>query len=92
MTTTEKPDVVVVSSKGQVVIPQGIRKKLGINPESKLLVYRYQDAVIMKKIKIPDRVRELERLYKKIDAKIPVYGELSDEEINAIVREYREQK
>jgi AbrB family looped-hinge helix DNA binding protein len=92
MTTTEKPDIVVVSSKGQVVIPQAIRKKLGINTESKLLVYRYQDAVIMKKIKVPDRVRELEQLYKKIDAKIPMYGELSDEEINTIVQKYRGQK
>jgi len=92
MTSTEKPDIVVVSSKGQVVIPQGIRRKLGINPESKLLVYSYQDAVIMKKIKVPDRVRELEQLYKKIDAKIPMYGELSEEEINAIVQKYRRQK
>jgi AbrB family looped-hinge helix DNA binding protein len=92
MTTTEKPDIVVVSSKGQVVIPQAIRKKLGINTESKLLVYRYQDAVIMKKIKVPDRVRELEQLYKKIDAKIPMYGELSDEEINTIVQKFRGQK
>ncbi len=92
MTTTEKPDIVVVSSKGQVVIPQDIRRKLGIDPESKLLVYRYQDAVIMKKIKVPDRVKELEQLYKKIDAKIPMYGELSDEEINAIVQKYRRQK
>jgi AbrB family looped-hinge helix DNA binding protein len=92
MTTTEKPDVVVVSSKGQVVIPKGIRKKLGINPESKLLVHRYQDAVIMRKIKVPDRVKELEQLYKKIDAKIAMYGELSEEEINVIVQKYRREE
>nr|MDO8098511.1 AbrB/MazE/SpoVT family DNA-binding domain-containing protein [Candidatus Njordarchaeota archaeon] len=81
-----------MSSKGQVVIPQGIRRKLGINPESKLLVYRYQDAVIMKKIEIPDRTRELEQLYKKIDTRISMYGELSDEEINTIVQKRRRQK
>jgi AbrB family looped-hinge helix DNA binding protein len=92
MTTSEKPDIVIVSSKGQVVIPQGIRRKLGINAESRLLVYRYQDAVIMKKIKIPDRVKELEQLYKKIDSKIPMYGELSDQEINDVIRKYRSQK
>jgi len=74
------------------VIPQGIRRKLGINPESKLLVYRYQDAVIMKKIEIPDRTRELEQLYKKIDTRISMYGELSDEEINTIVQKRRRQK
>lgn len=74
------------------MIPQGIRRKLGINPESKLLVYRYQDAVIMKKIEIPDRTRELEQLYKKIDTRISMYGELSDEEINTIVQKRRRQK
>ncbi len=37
----------VVSSKGQVVIPQGIREKLGIGAKSKLLVYPYDDSLVM---------------------------------------------
>ncbi len=39
MARREKPDVTVVSGKGQVVIPQTIRKKLGWEPKTKLLVY-----------------------------------------------------
>ena len=42
MSQNEKADVTVVSEKGQVVIPQAIRKKLGIGPKSKLLVYGYK--------------------------------------------------
>src|SRR2546425_5463144 len=46
---SEEADVVVVSSKGQVVIPQGLRQKLRIGAKSKLLVYPFEDALIMKK-------------------------------------------
>ena len=70
MADQEEPDVVVVSSKGQVVIPQSIREKLGIRPKTKLLVYGFQDGLIMKKLEIIDSVEELEELYRRIDARI----------------------
>jgi AbrB family looped-hinge helix DNA binding protein len=85
----EEPEVVVVSSKGQVVIPQTIREKLRIGPKTKLLVYSYQDGVIMKKLEIPDLAKELEEVYKKVDERIAKYGELSEEEINEIIQKYR---
>jgi AbrB family looped-hinge helix DNA binding protein len=88
----EKPDVTVVSEKGQVVIPQTIRVKLGIEPKTKLLVYGYQDAVIMKKLEVPDIAKELEAMYKKIDKKIAKYGELSEDEINEIIQKHRKQR
>jgi len=92
MTNYEEPEVVVVSSKGQVVIPQTIREKLRIGPKTKLLVYSYQDGVIMKKLEIPDLAKELEEVYKKVDEGIAKYGELSEEEINEIIQKYRKQK
>ena len=88
----EKADVTVVSEKGQVVIPQTIRKKLGIGPKTKLLIYGYQDAVIMKKLEVPDITKELEALYKRIDKKIAKYGELANEEINEVIQNYRTKK
>lgn len=90
MATQDESDVTVVSGKGQVVIPQSIRKKLGIGPKTKLLVYGYKDAVIMKKLDIPDLIGELQDLYKKIDSRQA--GRLSEEEAANEVREYRKEK
>ena len=91
MAQYEKPDITVVSGKGQVVIPQSIRKRLGIGPKTKLLVYGYQDSVIMKKLEIPDVAEELEKVYRKVEARIK-YGEPSDEEIGEIIQEHRRKK
>lgn len=88
----EEADVTVVSGKGQVVIPQAIREKLGIGPKTKLLVYGYDDAVIMKKMEIPDVIKDLKRIYRKVDKKVKKYGPLSDEEINQIVQQSRRKR
>ena len=92
MAQNEKADITVVSEKGQVVIPQTIRKKLGIGPKTKLLIYGYQDAVIMKKLEVPNVTKELEALYKRIDKKIEKHGELTNEEINEVIQDYRTKK
>lgn len=88
----EEADVTVVSGKGQVVIPQSIRERLKIGPKTKLLVYGYGDAVIMKKMEIPDVAKDLERLYARIDKKVAKYGPLSDEDINHIMQEIRRKR
>jgi len=92
MARYEKPDLTVVSAKGQVVIPQSTREKLGIRPKTKLLVYGYQDAIVLKKLEIPDVTKELEEIYRKVDARIAKYGELTDEEINEVIQEHRKKK
>lgn len=92
MVQNEKADVTVVSEKGQVVIPQTIRKKLGIGPKTKLLIYGYQDAVIMKKLQVPDVTKELEAMYKRIDKRIAKHGELTGKEINEVISDYRKKK
>jgi len=91
-TQHEKPDITVVSGKGQVVIPQGIREKLGIGPKTKLLVYGYQDAVILKKLDVPDVTKELEEIYRKVDARIARYGEISNDEVQDIIQGHRREK
>jgi AbrB family looped-hinge helix DNA binding protein len=92
MARREKPDVTVVSGKGQVVIPQTIRKKLGWDPKTKLLIYAYQDAVILKKLEVPDIAKELEAMYKRIDKRIAKYGELTQEEVEEVIQEHRREK
>ena len=92
MAKYEKLDVTVVSAKGQVVIPQSVRQKLGIRPKTRLLVYGYDDAVIMRKMKIPNVVEELKALYKRIQPRLARYGELSEAEIEEIVQTHRKQR
>ena len=45
-------EVIRVSSKGQVVIPSGIREKLGIIEESTIAIDLVDDMVVIKKIYI----------------------------------------
>ncbi len=66
---TEEPEVTTMSEKGQVVIPQSIRKELGIKPKTKFLVYGRGDTVIMKKLELPDLKREWEEIFKLMDKK-----------------------
>jgi len=66
---TEEPEVTTISEKGQVVIPQSIRKELGIKPRTKFLVFGRGDTVIMKKLELPDVKKEWEQIFKMIDKK-----------------------
>ena len=86
---SEKADVVVVSSKGQVVIPQEMRERLGIAAKTKLLVYPYEDALVMKKLEVRGVERSLEDVYRRVDARWRKKGELTEAEIEELVRKYR---
>ena len=82
-------EITVVGKRGQVVIPKEVRVKLGLKPKTKLLVTRRGDAVVMKKLNLEEERRKLEEVFKSIDKKIEKYGELTEEEINRIIHEYR---
>ena len=76
--TAEEPEVTTISEKGQVVIPQSIRKELRIKPKNKFLVYGRGDTIILKKLELPDLKKEWENIFKLMDKKSL---KLSDEEI-----------
>ncbi len=83
---TETPEVTTISEKGQVVIPQSIRKELGIKPKTKFLVYGRGDTVIMKKLELPDLRKEWDAIFKLMDKK---ELKMSTEEIQKEIAETR---
>jgi len=66
---TQQPQVATVSEKGQIVIPQSLRKELGIKPRTKFVVFGRGDTVIMKKLELPDVKREWAEIFKMMDEK-----------------------
>ena len=55
-------------------------------------MYGYQNALTLKKLEIPDVVKELEEVYRKVDARIVQYGELRDEEMKEAIQEHRKKE
>jgi bifunctional DNA-binding transcriptional regulator/antitoxin component of YhaV-PrlF toxin-antitoxin module len=92
MLALEKAEVVVVSTKGQVVIPQYLRQRMKIGVKTKLLIYPYEDALIMKKLDVNDVEKKLRAIYRRIKSRADRYGALDDSEINSIVQRYRHAK
>ncbi len=62
----EKSDIAVVGTKGQIVIPQRFRKELAIITNTKLIVYRRDDKLVLAKLEIPP-LEELRELFSEID-------------------------
>jgi AbrB family looped-hinge helix DNA binding protein len=86
---SEEPEVTTISEKGQVVIPQAIRKELRIKPRTKFLVYGRGDTIIMKKLELPDIKKEWEDIFKMMDQKAL---KLSDQEIQKEIAATRKEK
>jgi bifunctional DNA-binding transcriptional regulator/antitoxin component of YhaV-PrlF toxin-antitoxin module len=81
-----------MSGKGQVVIPQTLRKKLGLEPKTKLLVYEYRNMLVLQKLELPDIEKKMEAVRKRIDARIAKYGALTQEDIEEEIQQYRREK
>ncbi|HLD06518.1 MAG TPA: AbrB/MazE/SpoVT family DNA-binding domain-containing protein [Candidatus Nanoarchaeia archaeon] len=57
-------EITKISSKGQVVIPFGIRKDLGLDVGTALAVSRADGIILLKKLDIPDPKEEFKKLTK----------------------------
>ena len=76
-----------VSQKGQVVIPQNIRERLGIKTGTRLAVFGENDTVILKKLQMPSP-EEFERLTRISSEKAKRLG-VTDKDIEDAIREVR---
>ncbi|MCP8313201.1 MAG: AbrB/MazE/SpoVT family DNA-binding domain-containing protein [archaeon] len=79
--------LVSVTRKGQVTIPEDVRKKLGIKEGSKLLVESVdKELVVMKKVEIVESLEELQRYCQRLAKE----KGLTPEKINRAIEEVRE--
>ena len=79
-----------MSSKGQVVIPEDVRNKLGLTPGSQFVVVGENDVVIMKTITQPS-MRDFDTLIKKARKQAKSAG-MTKPDISRAIAETRRQK
>ena len=87
----EEPEIAVVGTKGQIVIPQRLRKELAITPNTKLCVYRKDDKLVVVKLKVPP-LTELKEIFKEIDEQNKGKKKLTEEEVLDEIQAYRREK
>ena len=80
----DETEIAVVGTKGQIVIPQKLRRELKITAKTKLAIYRKDDKLVLAKLNVPPLDEELKELFRKIDElnkgkKIPIEKEILKE-------------
>jgi AbrB family looped-hinge helix DNA binding protein len=85
----EEPEITTMSEKGQVVIPQGLRKQLGIKPKTKFVVYVKGDFIIMRELDLPDIKKEWKSIFESIDKK---NLSITEDDIAAEIKAQRKEK
>lgn len=87
-----EPSLTTLSRKGQIVIPQALRKKLRIVPNTRFLVYGEGDTVLLRRLNLPDVRREWKNIKNAVEKKMEKYGPIADEDIADIVQKTRHRK
>ncbi len=59
-------ELVKMSTKGQLVVPEDIREKEGFDPGDRFIPFPVKGGVLFKKVKMPDIKIEFEKLAKEI--------------------------
>ncbi|MBO0888443.1 AbrB/MazE/SpoVT family DNA-binding domain-containing protein [Candidatus Bathyarchaeota archaeon] len=88
----EEPEIAKVGTKGQVVIPQRIRRELGIDSKTTLALYTRGDKLVLTKVELPSLREELKGLFREIDERYKGKRRPSEREILSSIRAYRHGK
>jgi AbrB family looped-hinge helix DNA binding protein len=86
----EETEIAVVGTKGQIVIPQRLRKELKITSKTKLVLIRKDDAIVLTKLEFPSLREELEKLADEVSKQQK--GKISEKEILKEIQSYRLEK
>jgi AbrB family looped-hinge helix DNA binding protein len=85
-----QPATTKLSSKGQVVIPEEIRKRLGLEAGAQFVVVGEGDVVVLKALKAP-RISDFKALLDQAQKSAEAAG-LTPEDVERAIREVRKNK
>lgn len=83
----ENIEVTSISSRGQVVIPQSLREKLGIREGEKFIVIGEDNTIVLKKLEMPS-FKGFEKLLKKTRDFAKKKG-LKESDVEEVIKEAR---
>ena len=86
----EETEIAVVGTKGQIVIPQRLRKELKITSKTKLVLYRKDDKIVLTKLEVPSLREELDKLASEVSKQQKM--KISEKEILKEIQSYRLEK
>lgn len=67
-------ELIKMSSKGQLVVPQRIRQKQHFNPSDRFVAFEVNDGIVFKRVKIPNVKVEFKALSKEISRQFKEKG------------------
>ncbi len=82
-------EITTMSEKGQIVIPQDLRKKMGLKPKAKFAVERKGDAIVLIRLSSPDVQKKLDEVFRMMDKK---RLKITDIKIAKEIKEHRKKK
>jgi AbrB family looped-hinge helix DNA binding protein len=85
-----KPATTKLSTRGQVVIPEEIRNRLGLEPGEQFVVIGERDVVVLKTLK-PPKLEELKPLLDKVQKAAEAAG-VTPEDVERVIAEVRASK
>jgi AbrB family looped-hinge helix DNA binding protein len=85
-----KPATTKLSTRGQVVIPEEIRNRLGLEPGEQFVVIGEGDVVVLKTLK-PPKLEELKPLLDKVQKAAQAAG-VTPEDVERVIAEVRASK
>ena len=85
-------EVTVMSVRGQVVIPQEIRKRMKLRPKDRLVVYGEEDMIIMKRLELPELKQTFARIGQIMKGRNKRHGKLGEKDVKKELEGYRKEK
>ncbi|MFA5246806.1 MAG: hypothetical protein WC408_02860 [Candidatus Micrarchaeia archaeon] len=85
---TSNADIVVMSSKGQVVVPKGVRNAVDADIGTQFVVFGSGSTIILRKIEVPSfSQKELEKMVAQSEKKLKQAGFVTEQSRRNLVEE-----